>query len=76
MVRVKRTGVQPPCLHERDRCSQLSKEIFKAKRIQVIKQCIKKLKKIEDVETCLREALLIKNTYHAAKLLTLNSISG
>ena len=36
---------------------------FKEKRTKILKQSLKKLKKIPDAEQCLRQAVLIRNTF-------------
>lgn len=40
---------------------------FKEKRTKILKQSLKKLKKIPDAEQCLRQAVLIRNTFIRAK---------
>lgn len=42
--------------------------------MHIIKQSITKLKKIQDAEQCLRQAVLIRNTYHCAKKLSADQI--
>lgn len=43
---------------------------LREKRTQLLKQSIKKLKKIPDAECCLRQAVLIRNTYQNVKQLS------
>lgn len=40
---------------------------FKEKRTKILKQSLKKLKQIPDAEQCLRQAVLIRNTFIRAK---------
>lgn len=40
---------------------------YKEKRTKILKQSLKKLKKIPDAEQCLRQAVLIRNTFIRAK---------
>lgn len=40
---------------------------FKEKRTKILKQSLKKLKDIPDAEQCLRQAVLIRNTFIRAK---------
>lgn len=56
-----------------DQKTSLAKR-FKEKRVRIIKQSITKLKKIQDAEQCLRQAVLIRNTYHCVKKLSANQI--
>lgn len=56
-----------------DQKTSLAKR-FKEKRVRIIKQSITKLKKIQDAEQCLRQAVLIRNTYHCVKQLSPNQI--
>lgn len=42
--------------------------------MEILKQSIRKLKKIPDAERCLRQAVLIRNTYNTAKQLTNDQI--
>lgn len=49
-----------------DPCKAVVKK-FKQRRISILKQSLKKLKKIPDAEQCLRQAVLIRNTFIKAK---------
>lgn len=49
-----------------DPCRAVIKK-FKEKRTKILKQSLSKLKKIPDAEQCLRQAVLIRNTFIRAK---------
>lgn len=49
-----------------DACRSVLKR-FKEKRTKILKQSLSKLKKIPDAEQCLRQAVLIRNTFIRAK---------
>lgn len=49
-----------------DHCRKAMKR-FKEKRTKILKQSLSKLKKIPDAEQCLRQAVLIRNTFIRAK---------
>lgn len=49
-----------------DHCRKTIKK-FKEKRTKILKQSLSKLKKIPDAEQCLRQAVLIRNTFIRAK---------
>lgn len=49
-----------------DPCKVIMKR-FKEKRTKILKQSMSKLKKIPDAEQCLRQAVLIRNTFIRAK---------
>lgn len=74
MVRLLSMKRRLNCLKPLDDQKTTLTKRFKEKRVKIIKQSITKLKKIHDAEQCLRQAVLIRNTYHSVKKLSADQI--